>query len=260
MPSSTYRVSVSSHVPVTVLLTLPLSDSTANSGTLPASCSQISVRVMHPPRVTPSADSRYSRSDEEEYLSTAVALASHSGFGIASFGEGVSAAPTGCCEEARKRLMIAVITAAARSIPAAAAVIMMSCAKCVDRRCFPPGWLCGESQSTPASALDAALRDDESEWVGQQKPLASCSWKADPGSLLSRDLCPCVTWVVGGVGGGMPIYCVNWVKILKYLWYYSIYVLVYIQAVLVPSIESKVKHICCYSYCAVNETQTRRRV
>lgn len=106
MPSSTYRLSVRSHVPVTVSLTSPLLESTAYSGARPYMFSQICVRVTQPPRVLPSADSRYRRSDDEAYRMDTVMLESHFGFAIGSLGEGVSAA--WACQDARRPTIAAV--------------------------------------------------------------------------------------------------------------------------------------------------------
>ena len=92
MPSSTYSASVSNQVPVTVSLSSPVSGSTAYKGALPARCSQICFNVTQPPRVLPSADSRYSRLDVDEYRIDTVVLASHSGLGMGSFGDSVSVA------------------------------------------------------------------------------------------------------------------------------------------------------------------------
>ena len=92
MPSSTYRLIVRSHVPVSVALTSPLSGSTAYSGALPSRSSQICFSVTHPPREPLSADSRYSRSDVAENRTETVLLGSQSGFVMALFGDEVSAA------------------------------------------------------------------------------------------------------------------------------------------------------------------------
>lgn len=106
MPSSIHRCSVRSHVPVAVLLTSPLSWSTAYNGALPSSHSQISVSVIQPPRVLPSPDSTYSRSDPEEYRSETMVLWSQSGLAIASLGDAVSAASA---RLATRRLMITAV-------------------------------------------------------------------------------------------------------------------------------------------------------
>ena len=107
MPSSIHRCSVRSHVPVAVLLTSPLSGSTAYNGALPCSHSQISVRVTQPPRVLPSSDSTYTRSDPEEYRSDTGVLESHFGLAMASFGESVSAASARLA--AARRFMITAV-------------------------------------------------------------------------------------------------------------------------------------------------------
>ena len=81
-----------SHVPVAVSLISPLSESTAYNGAFPARASQISSSVTQPPRVLPSADSRYNRSDVDAYRTDTVMLESQSGLAIGSLGEAVSAA------------------------------------------------------------------------------------------------------------------------------------------------------------------------
>ena len=106
MPSSTYKVSVRSHVPVAVLLTSPLSESTAYNGDLLPSSFQICLRVTQPPRVVRSADSRYSRADVEEYRMDTGVVESHLGLAIALFGEGVS---TASVRLAARRLTIAAV-------------------------------------------------------------------------------------------------------------------------------------------------------
>ena len=92
IPSSTNSSSVRSQVPVAVSLTSPVSGSTAYNGALPPRCSQICCNVTQPPRVVPSADSRYSRAEVDEYRIDTVVVASHSGLGMGSFGDGVSVA------------------------------------------------------------------------------------------------------------------------------------------------------------------------
>ena len=92
MPSSTNSSSVSNQVPVTVALTSPVSGSTAYKGSLPPRSSQICCNVTQPPRLLPSADSRYIRADAEEYRIDTAVLESHSGLGMGSFGDSVSAA------------------------------------------------------------------------------------------------------------------------------------------------------------------------
>lgn len=104
MPSSTHKLSVRSHVPVAVLLTSPLPDFTGYRGARPSMLSQICVRVTQPPRVVPSADSRYSRSEDGEYRMDTVTFESHFGLAIALLGETVSAASTSLA--AAIRLMI----------------------------------------------------------------------------------------------------------------------------------------------------------
>ena len=54
----------------------------------------------------PSADSRYSRADDDEYRMETVVLESHEGLAMASFGEAVSAASAVL---ATRRLMIAAV-------------------------------------------------------------------------------------------------------------------------------------------------------
>ena len=118
MPSSTIKVSVRSHVPVAVLLTSPLSGSTAYKGALPSRCSQISVRVMQPPRDEPSSVSRYSLANDKEYRGMVVVPESHFGLLMAALGEAVSAASPINVEQRLK-------TAAVRSV--AVVVIIAIC-------------------------------------------------------------------------------------------------------------------------------------
>lgn len=92
MPSSTYNDSSSNHIPVAVVLLSPESGSMAYRGALPVRASQICVSVTQPPRVLPSADSRYSRFVDLAYRMLTSMLASHSGLAMGSFGEGVSSA------------------------------------------------------------------------------------------------------------------------------------------------------------------------
>ena len=106
MPSSTHRLSVRSHVPVAVLLTSPLPDFTGYNGARPSMFSQICVRVTQPPRVLPSADSRYKRSEDGEYRMDTVALESHFGLAMTLFGDAVSAAST---RLVAKKLMMAAV-------------------------------------------------------------------------------------------------------------------------------------------------------
>ena len=138
MPSSIHSCSVRSHVPVTVLLTSPLSASTAYNGVVLPRLSQISLRVMQPPLVLPSADSTYSRFDPEEYRSETGALESQSGLEIALFGEEVSAASARL--PAARRPMIADV----RSIDAVVVVVevIIICAACF---CFLLRWLYGSN-------------------------------------------------------------------------------------------------------------------
>ena len=92
MPSSTYSSSVSNQVPVALALISPVSESTAYNGSLPARSTQMSFNVTQPPRVLPFTDSRYSRAEVEEYRIATVVFESHSGLGMGSFGDSVSAA------------------------------------------------------------------------------------------------------------------------------------------------------------------------
>lgn len=95
-----------SHVPVAVLLTSPLLELTAYSGPLPSKSSHTSSRVTQPPRVEPSADSRYRRLDVDEYRMDTFVLDLHLGLEIALFGEGVFAASADL--DARRLMMAAV--------------------------------------------------------------------------------------------------------------------------------------------------------
>ena len=93
MPSLIHRLSVSNHVPVALSRGLPVMLLTGYNSAMPAVEFQISVRVMQPPRVMPSDDSMYSRSDSEEYRRDTVVFGLHAGLGMALFGDGVSVAP-----------------------------------------------------------------------------------------------------------------------------------------------------------------------
>ena len=149
MPSSIHRCSVRSHVPVAVLLTSPLAGSTAYSGALPSSHSQISVSVTQPPLVVPSPDSTYKRSDPEEYRNDTAAVESHSGLAMASFGEAVSMASP---RLAARRLM----TTAIRSI-----AIITICATPPVGCC----WLCAVWEVWTA-AWSFAIGEASGEWSG----------------------------------------------------------------------------------------------
>ena len=126
IPSSIHRLSVRSHVPVATLLTSPLSGSTAYNGAVLPRLSQIPWRVMQPPRVLPSADSTYSRSDPEEYRSDTVVLESQFGLAIALVGEAVSAASA--CLAARRPMIAAVrsiVTVVAITVCAAFVTLLL---------------------------------------------------------------------------------------------------------------------------------------
>ena len=110
MPSSIDRFSVRSHVPVAVLLTSPLAGSTAYSGALPPSHSQISVSVTQPPLVVSSSDSTKKPSDSGVYRKDTAIVESQSGLAMASFGEAVSAASARLAARS-------IMSAAIRSIP-----------------------------------------------------------------------------------------------------------------------------------------------
>lgn len=94
VPPCTNSSSVSSHVPVALLLMSPLSGSTAYKGALPPRCCHICDNVTQPPRVLVSAEKRYNRADADEYRTDTGMLGSHSGLGMGSFGDAVSIAAT----------------------------------------------------------------------------------------------------------------------------------------------------------------------
>lgn len=132
IPSSTYRLSVRSQVPVAALLTSPLLGSTAYNGALPPRLSQISLSVTQPPRVMPSADSRYSRAEDEAYRMSTGVVGSHSGLGMAVFGDSVSMAPAGLAAATRRPIM----SAAVRTI--FGVVVTWTCTKQLLSKTFQP--------------------------------------------------------------------------------------------------------------------------